>query len=95
MDRRRTDEEIKELFKQTFEEEIRHIFAICQETTNTFTETHKVEHDFIKAQIAKEQRRQKLFEELIKQILGWGIIALVGGLGTLVWVSIVAELHKP
>jgi hypothetical protein len=82
---RRTDEDLKRIFKEVFIEEIRQIFVICQESTATFSETHKLEHDFMKALIAKEEKRAAFYQDIQKQIIGWGIIALVGSFGAWVW----------
>ena len=82
---RRTDEDLKRIFKEVFVEEIRHLFAICQESTASFSESHKLEHDFMKALIAREKRREERNQDILKQVIGWGIIATVGSFGAWVW----------
>ena len=82
---RRTDEDLKKIFKEVFVEEIRQIFVICQESTAAFSESHKLEHDFMKALIAKEKQKEVFYRDIQKQIIGWGIIALVGSFGAWVW----------
>lgn len=82
---RRTDEDLKRIFKEVFVEEIRQLFAICQESTASFAESHKLEHDFMKALIAKEKQKEAFYRDIQKQIIGWGIIAIVGSLGAWVW----------
>ena len=81
----RTDEDLKRLFKEVFVEEIRQLFVICQESTASFSETHKLEHDFMKALIAREKRKESLYHDIQKQVIGWGILAVVGSFGAWVW----------
>ena len=85
---RRTDEDLKRIFKEVFVEEIRQLFVICQESTASFSESHKLEHDYMKAKIAKEKRRETCYYDIQKQIIGWGIIAIVGSFGAWVWSQI-------
>ena len=82
---RRTDEDLKRIFKEVFVEEIRQLFVICQDSTASFSESHKLEHDFMKALIAREKRREDRNHDILKQIIGWGIIAIVGSFGAWVW----------
>jgi hypothetical protein len=82
---RRTDEDLKRIFKEVFVEEIRQLFVICQESTASFSESHKLEHDFMKALIAKEKRKEAFYHDIQKQIIGWGIIAIVGSFGAWIW----------
>lgn len=89
----RTDEEMKKLMREVFVEEIRQLFLICQDTTATFSEAHKLEHDFIKILIEREKHRIAFYQDLEKQVIGWGIIALVGTIGAWVWGQVVMQ-HK-
>jgi hypothetical protein len=84
----RTDEELKRIFKEVFVEEIRQLFVICQDSTASFSESHRLEHDFIKILIEREKERVSLRQDLKKQVIGWGIIALVGAFGAWVWEQI-------
>jgi len=77
----RTDEELKKLMREVFIEEIRQVFLICQESTGNFSETHKLEHDFIKAMIEREHHRIAFYRDIEKQVVGWGLIAIIGALG--------------
>lgn len=81
----RTDEDLKRIFKEVFVEEIKQLFVICQESTAAFSESHKLEHDFMKALIAKEKQKEAFYHDIHKQIIGWGIIAIVGSFGAWVW----------
>lgn len=81
----RTDEDLKRIFKEVFDEEIRQLFVIFQESTTSFSESHKLEHDFMKALISREKRREAFYHDIQKQIIGWGIIAIVGSFGAWVW----------
>lgn len=42
---------------------------------------HLEHHEFIKALIEREQRKQALWDEVKKQVFGWGAIALIGFVG--------------
>lgn len=39
---------------------------------------------FVEAMMLKEQRKQEMWRAVKVHVLGWGIVALVGGLGTFV-----------
>ena len=43
---------------------------------------HKSHHAFIEEMIRKETRKQEMWEKIKAQVLGWGIVAIVGALGT-------------
>ena len=45
---------------------------------------HKEHHEFIEAMIEKERRKQEMWEKVKAHVLGWGIVAIVGGLGTVI-----------
>ncbi len=81
----RSDEELKKLFREVFVEEIRQIFLICQESTATFSETHKLEHDYIKVLIEREKLKSMFYRDITKQLVGWGLIATLGAIGAWVW----------
>ena len=40
---------------------------------------------FIRAFIADSKRKQERWERIKEQVLGWGVIALIGGIGTASW----------
>lgn len=42
------------------------------------------EHEFIKALYLREQRSSERWEKIKTQVLGWGALALVGWLGTVI-----------
>lgn len=44
-------------------------------------EAHQEHHEFVRTLIEREHRRQVLWDEVLKQILGWGAIAAIGVLG--------------
>ena len=53
--------------------------------------THKHHHDFMtdnmpymEAFITKEKRKQERWEKIKVHVLGWGIVGIVGGIGTIV-----------
>jgi hypothetical protein len=80
----RTEEELRALAKEVFLEEIRQIFTIYQESTAAFSESHRLEHDFIKKLIEHQAHKTKFYHDLSKQITGWGVIGLIGAIGA--WV---------
>lgn len=43
------------------------------------------EVQFIRAFIAKSKRQEERWERIKEQLLGWGLIAVVGGIGTAGW----------
>lgn len=77
----RTEEDLKRIFKEVFTEEIRQLFLICQESTVSFSESHKLEHDFIKVLIEKEKHKVAFYRDIERQVVGWGVIAIVGAFG--------------
>ena len=87
----RSEEDLKRIMKEVFVEEIRQIFLICQESTATFSETHKLEHDFIKVLIEREKHKAAFYRDLEKQFVGWSIIAIAGSIGAWVWSQVVGK----
>jgi len=47
-------------------------------------EVHDEHHQFISEFIAESRLRQERWEAIKRQVLGWGIIAIVGSLGSLI-----------
>lgn len=45
---------------------------------------HSEHHEFISSFIKRERIKAERWEEIQRQILGWGAIALIGGIGTVV-----------
>lgn len=45
---------------------------------------HSEHHEYVALLIRREQQREERWEEIKRQVLGWGIIALAGSLGTYV-----------
>ena len=45
---------------------------------------HKDHHEYIRRLIQKEQRKQEIWDKVKAHILGWGIVGLVGTLGTII-----------
>jgi len=45
---------------------------------------HDEHHQFISEFIAESRLRQERWEAIKRQVLGWGIIAIVGSLGSLI-----------
>ena len=56
--------------------------------------THKDDHEFVRAWVLKEQRRQEMWLKVKTHVLGWGIVGLVGGLGAAVWEWVRAALAR-
>ena len=47
------------------------------------------EHDFIAMLIRREQIRFDRWEKIKTQVLGWGIIAIAGWIGVIVWDNVI------
>lgn len=47
--------------------------------------THQKHHAYIEIQIEKEEKRKRRCEKIKTQVMGWGIIAILGGIGTAVY----------
>jgi hypothetical protein len=47
------------------------------------------EHEFLRTLIHREQIRAERWEKIKTQVLGWGIIAVAGWLGTVVWDNVI------
>lgn len=48
-------------------------------------EVHAEHHAFVKALMERERRKTELWEKVKTQVLGWGLIAAVGTLGTIIF----------
>lgn len=48
-------------------------------------DVHEDHHRFIDTMIKKEERAQQRWETIKTQVLGWGVIALIGSVGTAVY----------
>lgn len=48
-------------------------------------ETHVQHHQFIEMQVEKHKERQRVREAVKKQVIGWGLTVLLGGIGTAVY----------
>lgn len=47
-------------------------------------EEHREHHNFIRLLLKKMERRRVFWEQIRKQVIGWGIIALLSGIGVAV-----------
>jgi hypothetical protein len=54
---------------------------VLEERSRIDAEMHADHHAFIAILIEKHQRRNRIFEKLIEQVLGWGIISVLGFIG--------------
>lgn len=43
--------------------------------------SHSEHHEFIERMIKKEERRQEIWDKVKAQVLGWGIVAIIGSIG--------------
>lgn len=62
--------------RDSVRDEIEHLISIE-------TKTHAKHHDYINSQIDKNARDAERWEKIKTQVLGWGVIAIVGWLGTI------------
>jgi hypothetical protein len=47
-------------------------------------ESHSAHHAFIQTLIERENRKQQLWDAVLKQLVGWGVVAVVAYIGA--WV---------
>lgn len=47
--------------------------------------THARHHEFIEMQIEERNDRKRLHDSVKKQVVGWGVIVALGGIGTAVY----------
>jgi len=47
--------------------------------------THADHHQFVGHLISRYQRRRELTDKVKQQVVGWGVILLLGGIGTAVY----------
>ncbi|MEY4718474.1 MAG: hypothetical protein RL563_1092 [Pseudomonadota bacterium] len=45
---------------------------------------HGAHHDFVQRWIEKEKIKAERWEEIKRQVFGWGLIAIIGAIGTVV-----------
>jgi len=45
---------------------------------------HAQHHDFIQHYIEEQERKRERWDAIQRQVLGWGIIAIVGSIGSLI-----------
>ena len=67
-------EELKDLFTETIQT-WRQVDAV----------THKKHHDFIDQEMKIRSKRRERGEAILKQVMGWGIIVALSGIGLAVW----------
>lgn len=49
------------------------------------TDVHNKHHEFIDTVIMQTQKRAAMWEGIRKQVIGWGIIAFLSGVGLMFW----------
>lgn len=54
-------------------------------------EEHEAHHDWIKSKVAKEKRRQEIWDKVKIQVASTGVIAVIIYVSTVVWDA----LHNP
>ena len=77
-------------FRDMDEDEVVALFrkAVSQELESRDridAETHKEHHAFIEDLLECSRRRRKLMDAIMPQVLGWGIIAILGWIGYAVY----------
>ena len=70
--------ELREMVKATFVE-------VLEERARIDADTHAAHHAVINEWVECSKRRREIVEKVVSQVLGWGLVAMVGGLGALVW----------
>ena len=61
------------------------IIGALQEQRDIDGKVHKAHHDFIETQIIQVKRKQDMWDGIKKQVLGWGIVIALGGIGKAVY----------
>jgi hypothetical protein len=57
-------------------------------------DTHRKHHEFIDTVIMETNRRRNFWEQIRKQVAGWGIIMVISGIGYAVWQWFDHFVHK-
>lgn len=74
------------------------IDAIAEAVINTLrsevTFVTADEHAFLKAWIKREEIRAERWEKIKVHVLGWGVVAAVGWLGSIILDAIIRTLHR-
>lgn len=55
---------------------------------------HEMHHEFVASLIRKEQRKQETWDRAKAHVLGWGLVAFVGWLGTVLYEAIMALIKR-
>jgi len=67
------------------EDKLREIIrSELEDRSNIDINTHAEQHEFIATLIDEERRKQERWDAIQRQVLGWGIIAIVGSIGSLI-----------
>ena len=66
-------------------DEVKSIIDIVNEQSALSSTDHSHHHAFIEAMIQKEERKQETWQKVKVQVLGWGVIAISGFIGTWVY----------
>lgn len=56
--------------------------------------THQRHHEFVEMQIEKYKERKRVRESVKKQVIGWGVIIGLSGIGVAVYAFVAAALQK-
>ena len=57
-------------------------------------ETHRKHHEYIDDCIQDNRRKRVFWDNVKKQVTGWGIITVLGGIGFAVWDVVTRVIHK-
>ncbi|MDE3022910.1 MAG: hypothetical protein KGI54_13810 [Pseudomonadota bacterium] len=57
-------------------------------------EVHAEHHEFIKSFIEREKVKAERWEKIRVQVTGWGIVVVLGAIGTIVYNSLWASLKE-
>jgi len=69
----------------THEELKKAINQVLDERHSIDEVTHKAHHDWVAWKIKREQRHQEIMDAVYKQVIGWGVIVFLGGIGLAVY----------
>ncbi len=61
------------------------IDALKEHNLGVDNEEHKAHHEFLKILLEREHRSQARWDRVREQVVGWALIAFLGGIGTAVY----------
>lgn len=67
---------------------------VLDERTRVGEPKHTDHHQFMQMQIERYEAKKRLRESVKKQVIGWGVIVALGGIGTAVYSLVMNAVSK-